>query len=1205
MPRALHLSSSCWAVSDRGLLSYRSTHESNWKTIQLPASVVDITASESCEAVYAACSDRSIHAINSETASVFLSAPNLQHSQPNCILAIPNENALFVGMLDGAIIRLHLSTLEFDCMLGCGVEHTKCVNTLVSDDHYLYSGADDSIVLIWDLVEGNPVREIAMSEHAIHSLLLVESGLWVGLSNGSVDVYDIFGDDTNGIDCLAQETPHTAPVIDLVRVGQNEVWSIESASNPIIPASSTNVIIWDTRDFSFRKADVTATDVCAALVIDRSIFEHVSVLTLTPSLSSMTITATVSGLLLFTAPPRHSGEWEAVVDDLEHQLLEAKEEIHRLRSNVITTPLRSTPGLNDAAAIDPQQYLLSHESNRTSHTNCGDSCEEEVCPAKLRRAFYDESVEGTAEDALQDQLIITSSLSQTLTSSLAKLRDLLVSLLADDVLENDESVKRSNEELRRAVANITRELHISRNLLDRCTVQGHSPRPNENDDVSNTPHTPIHYNLSDIVSQLHKEVETARQRCDDAESKLGKARESERNAIAEVEKVKQETDKTLSTLENILKEQTRTISANEREKLKLREEVDMWKEKCLQEQQKQEELSKSLEVQLGALSLSAAEHSKNYEEQLLAAYDKLETKSIEIQAQRDTIRGSEVKVENLKTSNQSLESILQAKDDELKSKDEELRSMENELKEKDKRHAEVVENLELQLEMRSSLHTSGLEELRNKHVAELKDLTQVKEKLAGTLSAFQDEFDKEKENARFELQAVKDERDRRDAQIESMRCEYQEATGELKTEVETLRAKATQLEEKVTTTTSQWEQKMQEVQERHNLELLVYKDRLDAELKPKSPRKPCLEDETDLHSDVTGSNDGDESGSLSTQLHSRIQGLEKERDELQKELEQREVAQSSFDNEIACLNSAIASYQKAVKAMEGRLTELENSEAGKENTVSDNSVSLLDNGEATNAILASAAGELKQMCNQLDALQRTRKSQEKELMALREMVSTCDEQLRLKDREIERLKENRGNTLEPLPSPGLVFNVTPDSSTKVDRTNSTFVKNINRMWNAIDPSGNTMVHSALRELEDGMSATQTKMKVLSSTAINYKRVAQAHLDALPALQELEGELVRLTQRDGRKGLNLTSARGIVQSIIAQYYTESQRRAILKDYDDALYEASEKRLEALLNTVSRMRKARTGNEEVSVQRIDELATPPRGLEAPLTRRLLQF
>lgn len=1185
MPRALQLAHTLWAISEQGALRYRTSASTTWQTIDcISSQVVAITVSEPSNAVYAACIDRSIHAINATTAQIVLSAPAPQHANPNTLLALPKENALFIGLVDGAIIRLHLSTLEFDCMLGCGVEHTKAVNTLQADDQYLYSGADDANVLIWDLREGNAVREISMSTHEIHSLLLVDSGLWIGLSNGVVEVYDIFGDDTNGIDCLANEKAHFSPVVDLIRVGETEIWSLESTESfvPSSDSNTCNLVIWDTRDYTYRSADIEADAIIAALVVDRLPYEHATVVALTPSLVSKSIVANVRGTLCNLTDDTE--QMETFIAELQHQLLEANDEIHRLRSTDARP--RSTQ-----AAIEPHQYLLNPQSQRGSHSNCGDSCEDECCPARLRRTFYDESVDDNHEQQQFDQLIITSSLSQCLMTSLNKLRDLLVSLLADDVLEEDETLKRNNEDLRRAVASITRELHSSRNLVERCTVQSDSPLPDENNDSSNTQRLP-YAGFGDIVSQLHKDLDVERQRNLDLDNELHQAVKVRDTLTTEMMQIRQQTETTFSSLEEMVKEQAHTIEENEETMTQLSDKCKAVEDKYFREQQEREQLAVSLEEQLGALSQTAHETAKNFEDQLTAAYDKIEKKAIEIQAQRDSLRGTEAQVEALKATNQTLEA--------------KYHSREEELEDGQKRYEKAVEKLESQLQVRT-IQAFDVDVVKKQHAAELESVQISKNELVMALSAFQDEVDREKQNAHLELEAVKDERDRRDEQLEQMKQETKTAVAEYESKVSELHAKVAQSQEKIGTTNADWQQKLQEYQERTDLEVRVYKDRLGSGQKGKLGGS--VEDDGDLQSDVTASNDGEETLALSEELHSRIQELEKDKEMLQKELEEREAAQDSYDNEVECLKTAIASYEKAVQAMEERISELERCEANKENDEGGKAAGALDNDRAANAILASAAGELSQMCSQLDAMQRTRKSQEKELMALRETLSTCDEQLRLRDREIEKLKQDGTQSLEPFSSPGLSFNMTPDISPSRlgDIQNSAFAKNINRMWDMIEPQSKGAVQDALRDIESGMNATQRKLRDLSRAAMNYKRIAQRHLDVLPALQELEGELIRLTQQEGRKGTNLVSARGIVQSVIAQYYTQSQRKAVLKDYDDTLYEASDKRLDALRSTVSRMRKVRTGNDEIMVQKIDDYASPlgRNGVGVPATRRLLKF
>lgn len=484
MPLSAHVNGYLWAISAEGAVFFTPSISPAWQCLSLPTTTTTLAASEALDLLFIACDDGSLHAIQASSGNVVRSSATPLHSRPLCLVVVASEQALFAGLSDGAVVRIHLPSLAFDCMLGCGVEHSSAVHALAVDNHYLYSAGDDTVVLVWDLKDLTTVRDFSVSSVAIRSLLRIGFVLWLGLHNGTVQVIEIFGDDLNGVTNVSAKRPHNSPVVDLVQVGQTQVWSLEqavvgmpSSSSPLSHPSDnlidtdtilnnnnnntvstrSNVAVWDIHDFTYRLSDEVDNVFVRSLAIVRSEpFHRVTVAALSPDLSAQLVVSNVlaNGQSL-TSPVNEATnnsfpdaqmyeQQQVYVKDLERQLAAATEKL-RL-TDIDDTALNTTDDAN--AQLSSRGVQQQHpQHNPSDDVVVNSSSIGEDAQLLVSTALPTLTVPVTA-----DPFVMPASVTDAIQTSLNKLADVLASLLTEDVLSCDTGLPRKQQSASTAAA---------------------------------------------------------------------------------------------------------------------------------------------------------------------------------------------------------------------------------------------------------------------------------------------------------------------------------------------------------------------------------------------------------------------------------------------------------------------------------------------------------------------------------------------------------------------------------------------------------------------------------------------------------------------------------------------------------------------------------------------------------------------------------
>jgi hypothetical protein len=118
----------------------------------------------------------------------------------------------------------------------------RVVGALGADEHFLYVGADDGVVRVWELGRLVLERELALADAPVSCLLRAgPSTLWVGLGDGRVKVVDVFGDEECGVEVVAEDRPHRGAVTRLVHVSSEEVWSVSEGDQSPVAAWSVRL----------------------------------------------------------------------------------------------------------------------------------------------------------------------------------------------------------------------------------------------------------------------------------------------------------------------------------------------------------------------------------------------------------------------------------------------------------------------------------------------------------------------------------------------------------------------------------------------------------------------------------------------------------------------------------------------------------------------------------------------------------------------------------------------------------------------------------------------------------------------------------------------------------------------------------------------------------------------------------------------------
>lgn len=101
------------------------------------------------------------------------------------------------------------------------------VKSLVADSDCIYAGLNDGHIYVWRLHSQALLREILFHHCAVSSMLRSgPSALWVGYEDGLVQALSVVGDESTGIDVLAQRQPHSSAVTSILHVSADEIWSV-------------------------------------------------------------------------------------------------------------------------------------------------------------------------------------------------------------------------------------------------------------------------------------------------------------------------------------------------------------------------------------------------------------------------------------------------------------------------------------------------------------------------------------------------------------------------------------------------------------------------------------------------------------------------------------------------------------------------------------------------------------------------------------------------------------------------------------------------------------------------------------------------------------------------------------------------------------------------------------------------------------------
>lgn len=1292
---SVHAAGHIWAIAHDGSLRFTPAAHIQWRAITtLPSPATTITTCTATATIFVACADLSLHALHPTSAALQASSTNALHSAAQCLCACAAESALFSGLEDGSIVRVHLPSLAFDCMLGLGVEHQQAVRALESDGQYLYSAGDDATVLVWSVPDSKPVRDFNCFSGPIRSLLRVDISLWVGLDNGCVEAFEIFGDAVHGVSQTMKEQPHSRPVNSLVRAGDNTVWSVEDLPHSFDPnrAYAPCVAVWDLRDFSYRLADELDTPfVTSITVVDTLPLQRVTVLALSPDLdaqliinegvASSQLATTVPGTVCVavqpptnveTAPSQpHYDAMQLYITDLENQLLEANAQIQYLASAV---PSHVSPDIDPLISELPDilpplsPAVRGMDKSLLTELPVHNGSPTQVLGRSPRAMSHEATQHEDAlivevddrEPDLSQELCLPSSVSGALQRTLTKLADLLVSLLTSEVLaaENKDAPPRNSGKLRESIATLTRELTVGRQLVECCA------RVDDGDIAELLAQVGPLQSASEATSRsvaTDATVKDLRRRLDDAANRMHqyeanlRAVTSERDLVKEdLHQVRAQSELTMKSLEDLLRERATTVESRDKVVLKLRSEV-MEMDKALRAEKKRRKILQE-SVDQGTQQLTEIAHTtaQAYENQLKTSYDKIETKTIEIQALHTAKYTLEGKYEELRTTNCKLEQWGKQARLELSEAMVALESVRKDLSTslstKEKQHHDAIHKLKRERDCDVNALNDDMMALRHDAEQHRQKVGQESIKLRSQLrddevARRREEMLTELERCRVDLKAARREAEEgqaRIAQLESVRENREALVVETKRDADYI---GKQLEDKQ----AEWERVAKENAEKiakltigresaHRNLNDRENDLKSVELCRDDLEKRLVEKESvikKLQSEVLQSEaQKKQTSSANVDSASEIKVLLEERDILKLEVEHRiaaaviyeeesdnmrnvmyelrEVAnelQASLghsEQEVHDLQGTIDKLQTTLRMREMRIAQLEirvsalsGSDAERLDGAEDSDGArpqAVGNARAMRALLVSANGEVEQMGRELEAMYRAESAREKELESLREAVEMRDDKLRKKEATIEDIRVrmrcpkcgySTAHVEEWSEHTRGEESTTAAVATGDDIGNDNGMSIRHVLRTCLTSSGHStdglrqeesLIRATLQELQEGMIITQERLRDVTRLAREYKTLAQSHVDMLPALVELEMYLRRVPtcRVDAHVAKGLSFARGVVQSLVAQYYSAEHKNGCAP-VDDQRYAPCAQRLQALQAAVAHMRSVRLAEE----------------------------
>lgn len=1106
MSRVVFTNGRLWAVARDGSLRHKllSTESPKWEEpAELPSPVRSIAACDDRISVYAACSDGSLHAFDAQTGELLRSNLFQVHAVPLCILPFSTENALFYGLQDGTVGRCHLGSLAFDCMFGCGTEHKEAVNALAADDEYLYSAGEDAMVLVWDLKEGGAVREISMAREAIRSVLRVDNAIWLGLVDGAVQVFDIVGDDCNGIELMVDKAPHDGPVSDLVRVGTREVWSVAGLSSysNISQEYIPNVVRWDTQDLTFTGIEsVQERDLMSIAVVKRSMFEEITVLAIDNSLDSKAVRTAVKGRLPPFLSVDVSDNGDTLESDSGDQTWESRGASYSVASSL----------LYQQHVNDPSKGKPTTGENMPPDNAVGDDLGKNQLPAPVPESATSFPLDTADEDKFLH--ILPTSTSQGLVSTMRRISELLATLLTNNVLSEEGNTKADNHALRMRVATITQELNTGMQLVESSPVIQDINSPftvgDENDLMQNKQNQGV--GPSDRIAaalrlRLQKELKLKGQ----LEKDLRIVTTERDMTYSELNDHRANMENTMLSYDHCLRDLQKNGSLKDKEIHELGK-----------ENRRLNDALKRVEGKMEEVALDCENEKRE-------TCHIIEKKNLEIEGQKEVI--SKLKLQNSE--------VRKGGKDLLKQYECLAEQQKNEL-----------------LTLRQE-HEAYVRDLCSKHALEM-------EKSRASLTQKTSERGEnyvEVKQLRMELESVSREFDSAKAEVRDLNS----ALGKKEEEFRSASGSSLQLPVDIGSSSSISDQ-VRDKAEALKGQISI----LTEELLHRKSAADMYEEETQA-------------------LTTGVSKYRAAAEELRKELSSAEDKNRSLEKQLRHAREVIATRESHASQLQEQVERLQSA-------VSKHPVRH-DNGVALRALLTSANGEIEQMSSQIEAMQVVQDQQERELTGLREAMASAETVVRKPANSRSEAANDLGKTAA--------------ASVICERCASRSSSSAN----------NALVNETILEVQDGMDEMHEKLRDISNTARKYKLCAQAHVDILPALYELEAELLRVSREERSTANKLRTSRGVVQSVIAQYYSARERQAALLDCDEALYVPSANRLEALRQAVFGMRARRTGSNpwpvaatvasapqlrrNVSLRHEGQDQLSPNDVETP--RRLLTF